>query len=91
MSALISAVFEHYSDVIIGAMVFQITNLTIVYSAVYSGAYQKKRQSPVWLVFVRAIHRWRRIPRTNGKTDSIRLFLLAMDIILNALYVVKFC
>ena len=32
----------YYSDVIIGAMVPQITSLTIVYSSVYSGADQRK-------------------------------------------------
>ena len=31
----------HYSDVIVGAMASQITNLTIVYSIVYSGRSQK--------------------------------------------------
>ena len=31
----------HYSDFIMDAMVFQITSLMIVYSTVYSGAYQE--------------------------------------------------
>ena len=31
----------HYSDVIMGAMAYQITSLTIVYSTVYSGADQR--------------------------------------------------
>ena len=35
----------HYNDVIMGSMVSQITSLTIVYSAVYSGADQRKYQS----------------------------------------------
>ena len=35
----------------------QITCLAIVYSAVYSGADQRKYQSSASLVFVRAIHR----------------------------------
>ena len=30
---------HHYSDAILGAMAFQITTVTIVYSTVYSGAY----------------------------------------------------
>ena len=47
----------HYSDVIKGAMAYQITSLTIVYSAVYSGA-DKKHQSSASLAFVRRIHRW---------------------------------
>ena len=39
------------------AMAFQITSLTIVYSAVYSGTDQRKHQSPASLAFVRGIHR----------------------------------
>ena len=35
----------NYSNVIMGAMASQITNLTIVYSTVYLGADQRKRQS----------------------------------------------
>ena len=38
-------VITHYNDVIMGAMPSQITSLTIVYSAVYSGADQRKYQS----------------------------------------------
>ena len=41
-----------------GAMAFQITGLTIVYSYVYSGADQRKHQSSVSLAFLRGIHRW---------------------------------
>ena len=41
-----------------GAMAFQITNLTIVYSTVYSGVDQRKHQSSTSLAFVRGIHRW---------------------------------
>ena len=40
------------------AMTSQITSLTIVYSAVYSGADQRKHQSSASLAFVREIHRW---------------------------------
>ena len=36
----------------------QITSLTIVYSTVYSGADQRKHQSPASLAFVPVIHRW---------------------------------
>ena len=36
----------------------QITSLTIVYSTVYSGADQRKHQSPASLAFVRGIHLW---------------------------------
>ena len=51
-------IFLHYNDVIMGAMASQITSLTIVYSAVYSGADQRKHQSSVSLASVRGIHRW---------------------------------
>ena len=49
---------SHYSDVIMGAMAFQITCVTIDYSTVYSGANQRKHQSSPLLAFVRGIHRW---------------------------------
>ena len=41
-----------------GAMASQITNLTLVYSAVCPGADQRKHQSSASLAFVRGIHRW---------------------------------
>ena len=47
----------HYDDVTMSAMASQITSLTIVYSTVYSGADQRKHQSPASLAFVRGIHR----------------------------------
>ena len=47
----------HFNDVIMNAMASQITSLTIVYSAVYSGANQRKHQSSASLAFVRGIHR----------------------------------
>ena len=46
----------HYNDYILSVVVSQITSLTIVYSTVYSGAYQRKRQSSA--AFVRGIPRW---------------------------------
>ena len=49
---------SHYSDVIMGTMVSQITSLAIVYSSVYSGADQRKHQNSASLAFVRGIHRW---------------------------------
>ena len=48
----------HYSDAIINAIASQITSIAIVYSAIYSGAYQRKHQSSASLAFVRGIHRW---------------------------------
>ena len=51
----------HYNDVIMNTIASQITSLTIIYSAVYSGADQRKHQSSASLAFVR------RIPRTKGQ------------------------
>ena len=51
-------VIYHYSDVIMGAIASQITSLTIIYSAVYSSANQRKHQSSTSLAFVRGIHWW---------------------------------
>ena len=47
----------HYNDVIMGTIMSQITSLTIVYWAVYSGANQRKHQRFTSLAFVRGIHR----------------------------------
>ena len=58
---------KHYIDVIMITMASQITSLTVVYSAVYSDADQRKRQSSASLAFVWGIHRDRWIPRTKGQ------------------------
>ena len=50
-------VMTHYDDVIMMAIASQITSLTSVYSAVYSGAHQRKHQSSASLAFVQGIHR----------------------------------
>ena len=47
----------HYNDVIIGAIAFQITSLTSVYSTVYSEADHRKHQNSASPAFVRGIHR----------------------------------
>ena len=49
--------FTHYNDVTMGTMASQITSLAIVCSTVYSGADQRKHQSPASLAFVWGIHR----------------------------------
>ena len=46
----------HYCDVILSAMAFQITSLTIVYSTVYSGADQINHKSSASQAFVWGIH-----------------------------------
>ena len=43
--------FMYFSDVVMNAMVSQITSPTIVYSTVYSGADQSKHQSSASLAF----------------------------------------
>ena len=48
----------HHNGVIMGAMAYQITSLTIIYSIVFSGADQRKHQSSASLAFVRGIHQW---------------------------------
>ena len=57
----------HYTDVIMTTMAFQITNITVVYSTVYSDADQRKHQSSASQAFVWGIHRDRWIPRTKGQ------------------------
>ena len=49
----------HYGDVIMGAIATQITNLTVVYSIVYSDADQGKHQSSASLDFVWGNVQWR--------------------------------
>ena len=48
----------HYNYVTMSATASQITSLTIVYSTVYWGAYQRKALSSASLAFVRGIRRW---------------------------------
>ena len=52
-----ATVTGHYNDVIMRAMAYQTTSLTIVYPIVYSGTNQRKHQSSASLAFVRGIHR----------------------------------
>ena len=67
---------SHYNDVIMSAMASQITSLTIVYSSIYSGADQRKHQSPASLAFVRGFFtgdRWFPAYRaSNADNVSIR-------------------
>ena len=72
--------WDHYGDVIIGAIASQITNLTIVYSTVYSGADRRKHQSSASLDFVRWIHRW--IPHTKAnKADNASIWWRHHDVV----------
>ena len=68
--------FEQYNDVIMGAMVPQITSLTIVYSIVYSGADQGKHQSSASLAFVWGIHIW---PANSPHKDPVTRKMFPFD------------
>ena len=48
---------KHYNNVIVSTIASQLTSLTIVYSAVYSDADQRRHQSSASLAFGRGIHR----------------------------------
>ena len=67
IESLASQAIKHYIEVIMTTMTSQITSLTVVYSTVYSDAYQRKHQSSASLAFVWGIHRERWIPRTKGQ------------------------
>ena len=60
----------HYSDVIMSMMASQITDVSIVYSTVCSGADQRKHQRSASLVFLRGIHRWPVILRTQRASNA---------------------
>ena len=52
-----NGILPHYSDVIMGVTISQISSLTIVYSTFYSDADRRKHQSSAPLAFVPGIHR----------------------------------
>ena len=72
-------------------MAFQITSLTVVYSAVYSDADQRKHQSSASLAFVWGIHRDRWIPRTKGQLRRKCFHLMTSACICVFLPYVSFC
>ena len=74
---------KHYNDIIMSTMASQITSLTIVYSAVYSGADQRKDQSSASLAFVRGIHRW---PVNSTHKWPVRRKMLPFDVV-----IMKYC
>ena len=66
----------HYNDVIMSTMSSQITSLTIVYSTVYSGVYQRRHQSSASLAFVWGIHRW---PVNSPHKCSVTRIMFPLD------------
>ena len=63
-----------------GAMTSQISSLTIVYSAAYSGTDQRKHQNSELLAFVRGIH-WSPV-NSPHKWTVTRIFFPFVDIIM---------
>ena len=90
----------HYSDVIMGAMAFQITGLTIVYSTVYSDADQRKHHSSASLAFEfpaqmaskaeNASTWWRHHLYTEFTHVKYNMHLL-VAIITTCMYCIKYC
>ena len=74
----------HYSDVIMGTMASQITNLTIVYSTIYSDTAQRKHQSSTSMAFVKGIHR-RRVNSPHKRPVTRKMFPFD-DIIMNCVH-----
>ena len=58
--------YSHYNDVIMSAMAFQITGISIACSTVCAGTDQRKPQSLASLAFARGIHRWSVDSAHNG-------------------------
>ena len=54
-----------------GTLASQITNLTNVYSTVYSDADQRKHQSPASLAIVRGINQWPVQIASNAENVSV--------------------
>ena len=68
------------------AMTSQITDLTIVYPAVYSGADQRKHQSSASLAFLQGIHR--SPVNSQHKGPVTRKMFPFDDVIMKAIYVI---
>ena len=81
---------SHYHDVMMTTMASQITSLTVVYSTVYSDAYQRKHQSSASLVFVWGIHRDRWIPRTKSQLRGKCFYLMTSSWYARLSYVIDF-
>ena len=58
LQVLVRLHLEHYSDVTISAISFEIIGVSSVCSTVCLGEDQRKHQSSVSLAFVRVVHRW---------------------------------
>ena len=72
-----------------GAMVSQITSLTIVYSTVYSGADQRKEQISVSLAFVQGIYGG--LVNSPHKSPVMRKMFSFDDIIMWQVDIISHC
>ena len=54
----VDQVRSHYSDVIMSAITYHITSISIVCSAICWDAHQRNHRSSLLLAFVRRIHHW---------------------------------
>ena len=68
-------------------MATQITNLTIVYSVVYSVADQRKHQSSVSLAFVKGIHQW---PVNSMQKEPVTRKMFPFDYVIRSSVLVLF-
>ena len=67
---------SHYSDVIMGTMAFQITDVSIVYSTVCSGVDQREHQRSESPAIVRGIYRW---PVNSPHKGPVRRKIFPLD------------
>ena len=70
---------QHYTDIIMSAMAYQITGVMIVYSTICSGADQRKHQRSSSQAFVRGIHRW---PVNSPHKDPVTRKMFPFDDVL---------
>ena len=68
----------HYNDVIMSTKASQITSLRIVYSAIYSGAYQRKHQSSASRAFARGVHQW---PVNSPHKRPVTRKMFSLDVV----------
>ena len=69
-------------------MVSQITSLTIKFSTVYSGTYQRKHERYASLAFVRGIHRW---PANSPHKGPVTRKMFAFDDVIMVIHVHYSC
>ena len=66
------ATHNHYSGIIMNAMLSQITSVWIIYWTICSGADRRKPQSSASLAFVKGIHQWLVNSPVTGESPTQR-------------------